>query len=238
MLPVLFLCLLQVLLILSVIFYYPTVTLEVFITHPSVSNGTLSSQVEHASIFRTSMPFPFMALSCLAALFSSTTASLVQKGVLTQDNHYHYELMLELAPWDLLFWLFCIFLHAIAISILMSPADLYAVLLSILLCIYFLGRLCAPTCQVNVTQGNINLLGFCSGLLIAAYNIPDDHAGRPATLVIMLFLDYMLGVGHAWDMPPTMDTVANCRLFYVCCSCLCLCALYAAWHDHLLLGLD
>jgi hypothetical protein len=238
MLPVLFLCLLQVLLILSVIVYYPAVTLELFVAHPSLINGTLSQHMEHVSIFRAAMPFPFMALSCLAALFSSTTASLAQKGVLTQDNQYHFDLMLELTPWDILFWLFCVSLHAIAISILMSPADLYAVLLSILVCTYFLGRLCAPCSQVNMTQGNVNLLGFCSGLLIAAYNIPDDHAGRPATLVLILFLDYMLGVGHAWDMPPTMDTVANCRLFYVCSSCLCLCALYGAWHDHLLLEVD
>jgi hypothetical protein len=234
MLPVLFLCLMQVLLILTIIVYYPIVSLELFIPHATVYNGTLDTHIEHVSIFKLSMPFPFLALSSLAALFSSTTASLAQKGVLTQDNQYHLELMQELAPWDLLFWLFCIFLHAVTIGILMSPADLYAVSLSILISSYFLARLCAPVCQINMTQGNINLLGFCSGLLIAAYNIPDEHAGRPAAILILLVLDYMLGVGHAWDMPPTMDTVANCRLFYVCSSCLCLCALYGAWHDRLL----
>ena len=237
MLPVLFICMAQGLLVLSVILYYPPVTLELFLARPQVLNGTLQSSEEHVAVFRATMAFPFLALSCLAALFSTTTASLVQKGVLTQDNHYHFELMVELAPWDLLFWLFCIFVHGIAISILMSPADLYAVILSSILTIYFLGRLCAPTtCQINMTQGNINLMGFCSGLLIAAYNIPDDHMGRPATLVLILFLDYMLGVGHAWDMPPTMDTVANCRLFYVCSTCMSLCGLYGAWHDHLLLS--
>ena len=52
--------------------------------------------------------------------------------------------------------------------------------------------------------------------------------------MVMCLLDYMLGVGHTWDAAPGMDTITNCRLFWVCSTSLCLAGLYGAWHDHLL----
>ena len=105
-----------------------------------------------------------------------------------------------------------------------------------LLIAYFLGRICAPRySQLSMTQGNMNLLGYFAGVLVAAYNVPDSHSGRGAALLCMCLLDYMLGVGHTWDTTPPMDTVTNCRLFYVCSSSLCMAALYGAWHDHLLI---
>ena len=133
-------------------------------------------------------------------------------------------------------WAFCAGAHAIVITVIISPADSYAVALSCLLVIYFLGRLCAPrfSQHMSMTQENFNLLGLFAGLLIVAYNIPDSHSGRSAALMVTCLLDYMLGIGHTWDATPTMDVVTNCRLFWVCSSSLCLAALYGAWHDHLL----
>ena len=215
--------------------YYPPVSVELYTTHPMVVNGTIQDTHANLGIFKTSLSMPFLALSCIAVLFSTTTAGLVQRGLLSQDNHYTYELLCDTGLWDLIFWMFCGGAHTIVIIVIMSPADSYAASISILLVVYFLGRICAPRgCQISMTQENINLLGFCAGLFIAAYNVPDTHSGRGAALMLTVLLDYMLGVGHTWDLPPAMDTVTNCRLFWVCCSSLCLAALYGAWHDHLL----
>jgi hypothetical protein len=229
------LCFSQVAVTLAVIFYYPPVHVQLFTCHPRISNGTLTLPESVLSVSNFGLTLPFLALSCLVVLFSTTTAGLLQRGALQQDNQYNYETLHEAGLWDAIFWLFCIGAHSVVILVVMSPADAHAAALSILFIVYFLGRLCAPRfSQMSMTQENINLLGFFAGLLVAAYNIPDTHSGRSAALLCMCLLDYMLGVGHTWDVTPSMDTVTNCRLFWVCSASLCLAALYGAWHDHLL----
>ena len=230
------LCVSQVAVTGAVIMYFPPVRVQVYTSHPAVVNGTLGERSAKLSTVDLALSLPFLALSVVAVLFSTTTAGLVESGLLQQDSHYTFELLVEAGPWDLLFWLFCGGAHALVVAVVMSPLDVYAGLLSGLLLFYFLGRLCAPRCsaQLSMTQENMNLLGFCAGLLVASYNIPDSHPGRGGALLILVLLDYMLGVGHTWDTTPTMDTVTNCRLFWVCSTSLCLAGLYGAWHDQLL----
>lgn len=229
-------CMSQVAVTLAVIVYYPPVHVQLYTCRPTVSNGTLTLPESQLSVSNLGLSVPFLALSCLAVLFSTTTAGLTERGQLQQDSQYSFEVLHEAGLWDAIFWAFCAGAHATVITVVMSPADAYAAGISSVLMIYFLMRLCAPrfSQQLSMTQENFNLLGLFSGLLIAGYNIPDSHSGRSAALLVMCLLDYMLGVGHTWDTTPTMDTVANCRLFWVCCSSLCLAALYGAWHDHLL----
>lgn len=229
------LCMSQVAVTLAVIAYYPPVHVQFFTCHPQISNGTLTLPDSQLLVSNVGLSVPFLALSCLAVLFSTTTAGLIERGVL-QDNQYTFEMLHESGLWDAIFWAFCGGAHAIVITVVMSPADAYAVSISSLLIIYFLGRLCAPRfSQISMTQENFNLLGLFAGLLIVGYNIPDSHSGRSAALMVTCLLDYMLGVGHTWDASPTMDVVSNCRLFWVCSASLCLAALYGAWHDHLLI---
>lgn len=230
------LCLSQVAVTLAVIAYYPPVHVQFYTCHPKVGNGTLAEPLSRLSVSSVGLSVPFLVLSCLAVLFSTTTAGLSERGQLQQDSQYSFEVLYEAGLWDAIFWAFCAGAHATVIAVVMSPADAYAVGISSLLIIYFLMRLCAPrfSQQLSMTQENFNLLGLFAGLLVACYNIPDSHSGRSAALIVLCLLDYMLGVGHTWDTTPTMDCVTNCRLFWVCSSSLCLAALYGAWHDHLL----
>jgi hypothetical protein len=230
-------CMSQVAVTLAVIAYYPSVHVQFFTCHPKIDNGTLTLPDTQLLVTNVGLSVPFLALSCLAVLFSTTTAGLVDRGLLQQDSQYTFELLHECGLWDAIFWAFCAGAHTIVITVVMSPADVYAVSISSLLIIYFLGRLCAPrfSQQLSMTQENFNLLGLFAGLLISGYNIPDSHSGRSAALMVMCLLDYMLGVGHTWDASPTMDVITNCRLFWVCSTSLCLAALYGAWHDHLLI---
>ena len=240
------LCLSQAAITIGVVSFYPPVHVEIYTAHPTIINGTLQlpSAAQPSDVnagltitpFSFSLALPFLLASSIAAVFSTTTAGLVDSGVLRQDNPYTHELLSETGLWDLLFWLFCSASHALLILIVMSPADTYAVALAALLVIYFICRICQPRYgNLNMTQENLNFLGLCSGLLITIYNLPDAHTGRLAAILIMCLLDYMLGVGHTWDASPTMDVITNCRLFWVCSSSLCLSALYGAWHDHLLM---
>ena len=236
---ILALCLSQAAVMVGVITFYPPVHIEVYITHPTIINGTLHSEetpAAHISITSLALGIHFLILSCVAALFSTTTTGLIQRGILQRDCPYSYDVLNETGLWDLMFWVFCSGTHTLLIIIVMSPTDIYAAALASLLVIYFLCRLCQPRLsQINMTQENLNLLGYWAGLLIAAYNLPDAHTGRLAALLIMCLLDYMLGIGHTWDITPPMDTITNCRLFWVCSASFCMAGLYGAWHDHLLL---
>lgn len=230
------LCLSQVAVTGLAILYFPPVHVQLFTSHPRVANGTLTNDLSTLSVVNLGLSVPFLLLSCVAVLFSTTTASLSARGPLHQDNPYTFETLQEAGPWDFVFWLFCGGAHALVITVVMSPADFFAVTLSTLLSFYFLARLCAPRqCLISHTSENMNLLGYCAGLGAAAYNVPDAHSGRSAALLLTVLLDYMLGVGHTWDQSPTMDVIVNCRLFWVCGASLCLAGLYALWHDHLLL---
>lgn len=234
------LCLSQAAITLAVIAYYPPVHVQFFTCHPRIENGTLTMPESELSVSNIGLSVPFLALSCLAVLFSTTTTSMIERGLLQQDNPYNFEILQETGFWDIIFWLFCAGAHTIVIAVIMSPADSYAVGISSLLIIYFLMRLCSPrfSQQSNMTQENFNILGLFAGLLIVGYNIPDSHSGRSAALMVTCLLDYMLGVGHTWDAAPTMDVITNCRLFWVSSTSLCLAALYGAWHDHLLVDYD
>ena len=231
------LCLSQTALTIAAIVYFPAVKTELYTIHPIIINGTLDD-TQHVKLSSASFTLstPLLICSCLAAVFSTTTAGLVERGILQQDNQYTFETLNDAGLWDLIFWLHCSLSHLILIAIVISPADVYALTLSCILFTYFLAGICQPRQnQPSMTQTNINLLGLWAGLLIAFYNLPDDHTGRITALCIMCVLDYMLGVGHTWDPMPAMDTITNCRLFYVCSTSLCLAGLYGAWHDHLLI---
>ena len=235
------LCLSQAAVMIGVIYLYPPVEIEIFTLHPAIANGTLNPHAtltnpQSLSILTASLSLPFLIVSALTAIFSTTTAGLAERGILQDNNQYTYETLLETGLWDLIFWLHCAFAHALIILIIMSPADAYAAALASILIIYFLCRLCQPRyTQLNMTQENLNLIGYWAGLLIALYNLPDTHTARLACVLVMCLLDYMLGVGHTWDASPTMDVITNCRLFWVCSASFCMAGLYGAWHDHLLL---
>jgi hypothetical protein len=79
-----------------------------------------------------------------------------------------------------------------------------------------------------MTQENLNILGYFLGVMQVGYQIPPAGQGHAVTVVMcMVVLDYFLGVGHTWDRQATIDTVTNCRLFYVLCTATGLAGLYA-----------
>ena len=64
------LCLSQAAITIGVIFYYPPIHVETYTCQPEVANGTLAKGVlSPVKPTTTSLVIPFMALSCLGALF-------------------------------------------------------------------------------------------------------------------------------------------------------------------------
>jgi hypothetical protein len=49
-------------------------------------------------------------------------------------------------------------------------------------------------------------------------------------VMLVVVLDYFLGVGHTYDRQATIDTVANCRLFYICACSLAIACFYGMYN--------
>ena len=136
------------------------------------------------------------------------------------------------------FWFVYVFNHLLFAAVLCSPFDLYGLCLGVAVLAYFSHRTCSPPpygqSSATQTQGNLNVLGYYCGAVVLFRNIPGSF-GSPRTmcLVGLVGLDCVMGLGHTWDREATMETVTNCRLFYVCALSLALCALYAVWYDTL-----
>ena len=102
--------------------------------------------------------------------------------------------------------------------------------------VYFSMRTCAPPTAGNNTQthGNLNVLCYMAGVFIVLHNAPGGIASpRAACLCVLVWVDGALGFGHTWDREASMDTITNCRLFYVCTVSLGLCLMYGMWYDSL-----
>jgi hypothetical protein len=64
-----------------------------------------------------------------------------------------------------------------------------------------------------------------------AYQV--THANGATIVMLVVVLDYFLGVGHTYDRQTTIDTAMNCRLFYICAGTLGTAFLYATIGDAL-----
>ena len=228
-------CLSQLALALGVVIYCPTVKVETYVVRVFESNVTLTELLKTSNsnlLYVTTwlMPLPFMLCSVLVALYSTTTMGLHEHGEMAYD--YSNDVMDGMAMWDMIFWTYTALVHLFVFIILNTPGDIFAVLLADCLCVYFLKRACAPRHQqVNITQENMNILGYSLGMFLCLRGVPVLYTDRLSILGILLVLDYFLGVGHTWDRQATLETISNCRLFYICANSVCMSILYYLWRD-------
>ena len=241
----------QVAIMAGVVLYFPPVGVQAFVYSPCVSNGTLTHACGSTQSLRVMLTIPCVAASAAAALFVSNTRALADAGSLSNESPYAASSVAQVGLWDTLFWFIVAAVHAIVVVSTCSPVDVFAAGGAVYLMVHFLSRLCAPAepdgengyqapgaaaaAGSGITMANANILGYMSGVGVALYCVPPQYSNRLFLVVALVGIDYFLGVGHMWDRSPNMETVANCRLFWVCCASLCLAALYGAWKDDLLM---
>jgi hypothetical protein len=205
------------------------VDVDVYIVQGHINLTTRGLSVDASEDFqglRVFMAMPLMMASLLAAVFSTATYKTYEMGFANQD--FQQEAMNEVGLWDLMFWVYCLMIHAIVVLIMGDPVNVFGAVSATCFMVYFLHRACAPKGQhLNLTQENINILGYCVGVLQMAYQLTDTRSNGSMVVMVVVVLDYFLGVGHTYDRQATLDTVANCRLFYVCVTALSLSCLYA-----------
>lgn len=225
---------------LMLILYQPA-TVQVFVYAPCVTNGTLTHSCGDTRASKLMLALPTLAVSAAAAAFVSNTYSLLEAGVIQEDVAFGPDALGQTGLWNALFWFVVTGAHAIAIAAACSPVDFFAWALATYFCVSFLAKLCAGQefnsdgpVSGGVSIANASVLGYMAGVGIAAYNVPGDYSNRFILIFVMVTLDYFLGIGHMWEKTPSVETVANCRLFWACSAGLCLAALYGAWREDLL----
>ena len=217
---------------LGVILFFPAVKVNLFIARVHI-NGTLASGgrdlISDIQTMKTHMSLPVMAASGLAGIFTTVTCRSYDLGIAGQD--FQQDTLDQLGMWDMLFWAYCTLTHFIIVMIVADPIDLFGCVSSTVFMVYFLFRACSPKGQnVNLTQENLNILGYCLGILQLAYQITDTRDNTATVVMLVVVLDYFLGVGHTYDRQATIDTVANCRLFYICTCSLSIACFYSMYN--------
>ena len=236
----------------GVLAYFPLASVQVYVYHPCVANGTLTHACGSTESVRLMLPLPCLLVSTAAAAFVSSTRTLSDAGLMSDETTYAVEHVGQAGLWDAMFWFVAAAAHLIAVLAACSPVDGFAAGSAAYLMVHFLSQLCAPADAGYqsaeqgagagggagagaMTAANANILGYMAGVGIALYSVPQQYSNRMVIVFLLVIVDYFLGVGHAWDRGPSMHTVANCRLFWVCSASLCLAAMYGAWRDDLLM---
>jgi len=224
-----------------VVVVYPPASVQVFTYVPCVSNGTLTHACGQTHSVRLMLALPSLAVSAAAAAFVSNTFSLHEAGLLSDETPFGPEALGQTGLWNVLFWFLVAGAHAIAIAAACSPVGVFSWLWATYMTVTFLAKLCTPSeyghdgpAASAVTLGNVNVLGYMSGVFVAVSNVPAQYSNRYILIFLMVVLDYFLGIGHVWERSPSIQTVSNCRLFWACSAGLCLATLYGAWKDDLL----
>ena len=208
---------------LGVVLFFPAVEVSLYVPHARQNQTTLSITGEG---LRVHMGMPVMGVSLLAAVFATVTCRTHEQGLSGQD--FQPDVVEQMGMWDLLFWGFCLVVHGVVAVIISDPVDAFGAVSSTVFMTYFLCRACAPKAQnVNLTQENLNILGYCLGVLQLAYQITDTRGNGATAVMLVVVLDYFLGIGHTYDRQATIDTVSNCRLFYICAGTVGTALLYA-----------
>jgi hypothetical protein len=215
---------------LAAVLFFPPVDVDVYFLHGHINLTTRGISITPDADMkglRVFMAMPVLLASALAAGFATVTYRIHNElGFSEQD--YQAETLGQLGMWDLAFWIYCLLTHTIIIYVISDPVDIFGSISGPCFMVYFLYRVCSPKGQqLQLTQENVNILGYFLGLLQTSYQITDTRDNGATVIMVVVVLDYFLGVGHTYDQQATIDTVANCRLFYVCAGSIALAFLYA-----------
>jgi hypothetical protein len=209
----------QGLAILGVVLFLPPPEVIVYNVQARAVNGTAVLGGPNALLSNKVGPcVPMLQLAVVGAMFSTVTYRMREEGLSGID--FTQDALDQAGMWDMLFWVHCLGVHCLVFAMVATPVSAFGWIAATCFTAYFLFRVCAPKPSTpNMTQENLNILGYFIGVAMAGYQIPPHAQGDGATVLMSLIvLDYFLGVGHTWDRQATIDTVTNCRLFYLCCS--------------------
>ena len=210
---------------LGIVLFSPVVEVDVFAPHGSLdANHTALDLTYTAARVRTGIPV--CVVSFLAAVFATVAYKADEQSLSGQD--FQPDVIEQMGMWDALFWAYCLLAHGLVVVLVCDPVDAYGAVSATAFMGYFLFRACYPKGQhVNLTQENLNILGYGVGVLQVVAQLTSTRGNGMSAVMLMVVLDYFMGIGHTYDRQATIGTVSNCRLFYVCAGTVGTALLYA-----------
>lgn len=210
---------------LGIVLFSPSVEVDVFVPHASLDANLTSVRLGSAAA-RVHMGVPVCAASILAALFATVSYKADEHSLAGQD--FQPEVIEQMGMWDTLFWTYCLLAHGLVVLLVCDPVDAFGALSATAFMGYFLFRSCYPKGQsINLTQENLNILGYGLGVLQVVLQLTSTRRNGMYAVMLMVVLDYFMGIGHTYDRQATIGTVSNCRLFYICAGTVGTALLYA-----------
>jgi hypothetical protein len=203
---------------LGCVLFFPAVEVDVYVPRASLDvNHTHTAITLVSTAYRVHMGMPVVGASFLAAVFAVVTYKAHEQSLTGQD--FQPDVLDQMGMWDLIFWMYSLIAHGIVTLIICDPVNVFGALACTAFMGHFLFRACYPKPQnVNLTQENLNILGYGLGLLQLVSQVSDTRGNGASVVMIMVVVDYFLGIGHTYDRQAVMETVCNCRLFYVCAA--------------------
>ena len=215
----------QCVITLGVVLFSPGVEVDVIVAHFRLT-GNHSSVGFSSEATSLHLGIGVVGTSFLAAMFAMVSYNTHEQGLAGQD--FQADTLEQMGLWDPLFWAYCMMSHAMVTLVVGDPVDLFGALAATSFMSYFLFRACSPKGQtLNLTQENLNILGYGVGVMLLVVQLTDTRANGMSVVMLMVVLDYFLGIGHTYDRQATIETVSNSRLFYVCAGSVGLALLYA-----------
>lgn len=209
------LCVSQVLLTFACILYSPHREIVVYTLKSPTNTTNLSVYEAHIHV-----QWMFACLSFLAFFFSIQTMKYNEEDLSNLD--YTLEFVEQNMLWDFMFWIYSIGSHFLLFGIVLNVCDVYLLAFCTIISHYALSKGCLPRGEnINITRDNLNLLFYVGAIMLIFIN-----AQKQVLIIWICMLDYCLAAGHTWDKLATVDTIINCRLFYICSQSLLLCVYY------------
>ena len=214
-------CVSQGLILIFLMLYYPEPQVVLYTTR--MLNATTPDMDVQSDQYGTATAY--MLVSALGIVFSFMTAQMQEAQVLDSMVEFSEEFMSAHHLWNGVTWLIFLASHALLIAQICSPIDTYFVALTVAALTFTVQLMCAPRTQARKGD-SLALILFILMVGLVYGEMHSKHGLRLVMWTGIVMADILLVVGHAFDAQSTMETVANCRVFYCSFAILLLLVMY------------
>lgn len=141
--------------------------------------------------------------------------------------------------WNNVFTCLVVVSHMILTAVICTPNSLHFLTMMCLVYYTSFSVILQPKVQippdVSASSSSLYLIAvslYTLGMFYVCNNISfDPMQCKVQLIIILLFFDLLMILGHIWDPVPLMTTIINCRFLYVVCVTLVNIAIYVLWDD-------
>ena len=214
-------CISQIFVIMFLLFNYPEPHAVVYTTDiQNKSTMALTFQPEEYGL-----SVLFLSSSALVVVFSLMTSQLQDSQALDNIVDFNEEFAVHSANWSWALWAIAALNHAALVCVTCAPVEMYFVFWVVSCQCYALVLMCSPKSGSRRSE-TASIILYLMTYLMVMVQTHTRHGFKVMLVVSMGMLDFLLMIGHSYDNQLNTETVANCRVFYCCCTAVLMAVLY------------